>query len=463
MPIPFKSSRLAYTFLAALMPHSAHASDFPPRVCDVRSFGANGNQQAIALSTKFIQAAIDACAAAGGGTVELPAGNYLSEPLVLKSNIRLHLAKDAILIATTDEASFRVAPDKERPVLGGGWLPFISVPDAQNVSISGEGIIDGQGAVWWERWRADVRANPSNPTVRRVTNRPRLITVSNSRNVLIEGVNLVNSPSFHIVLRNSEDIDITRTRITAPRHAPNTDAIDPTNSRNIRITYNTIDCNDDHVAIKAEKPDPKIPEGVVSNIYIAHNTLLQGRGISIGSETSGGVRGILVEHNTFVGSMYGLRIKSPRGKGGPVRDVVYRDITMTDVAVPLVFSGYYEGTPTNQAAVDKMLAAGGFVVGDQIYPPETDEAQAFQSAGTPRFVGVTISNLRSTGASKSAGYFVGLPEAAIADFVMENVHIEADTGLLVRNAHIKAKGLQIKARQGPPILLQRGGEVTATE
>jgi polygalacturonase len=432
--------------------------NIPPKVCDVTQYGANGQRQQVQLNTDAIQSAIDDCAKAGGGTVRVPAGSYLTAPLALRSNIRLQLDKNATLVASSEEASWRPTDATKEAAGDFSWLPFISAANISNVAISGEGTIDGQGAVWWERWRADVREDAAK---RGSTNRPRLIYVRNSQNVLIEGVTITNSPSFHVVLRDSEDVDITHNRIIAPWHAPNSDAIDPMNSRNVRITYNYIDCNDDHVAIKAEKPDPKYPEGVVRNIYIAHNTLMQGRGISIGSETAGGVDGVLVEHNTFNGSMYGLRIKSPRGKGGVVRNVVYRDTTMVNVGVPLVFSGYYQGAPAKQEDLEKKLAEGGFLVGDQIYPPETDPVQPFDAVKTPHFSGITIENLVSTGNSKAAGYIIGVPEAPLSDFRFRNVRIEADTGLLVRNAKVHAEKLKLNIRKGKAIEEQQNGKISS--
>lgn len=446
-------------FSLSLMPLAQATThiDIPSRVCDVTHYGADGSLMAIGLSTNFIQKAIDDCAEAGGGTVEIPAGNYLSNPLILKSNIRLHLAKNANLVASTEETAYSVTPETERYAAENRWRPFISVANAQNVAITGEGSIDGQGAVWWERWRANVRANPSK---RGSTDRPRLIYIKSSQNVLVEGLTLTNSPSFHVVMRYSDGIDVNRTRIITPWHAPNTDAIDPIDSRNVRITNNYIDCNDDHVAIKAEKFDPKFPDGVVSNIYIAHNTLMQGRGISIGSESSGGVNGVLAEDNSFQGSMYGLRIKSPRGKGGNVTHVVYRDIKMVDVGTPIVISGYYQGGPASKEELDKKLAAGGFMVGEQIYPADTDPALPFDAIKTPHFSQITVKNLISTGKSKAAGFVIGVPEAQLTDITFDNVRIEADTGMLVRNAAVSGNNLQVKARKGDAFILQKDGVVS---
>lgn len=434
---------------------AASAVTFADKVCDVTQYGAEGHRLQIALNTDAIQKAIDDCAAAGGGTVRVPKGNYLSNPLFLKSNIRLRLEKDATLVASSEVAAWRGDEKTQYAAAENGWLPFISIADAQNVAIVGEGTIDGQGAVWWERWRENIRASGKKGG----TDRPRLIYITRSSNVLIDGVTLTHSPSFHIVTRYAHDIDINGTRILSPWHAPNTDAIDPIDSQNIRITNNYIDCNDDHIAIKAERADPRFPDGVVDNIYIANNTLRQGRGISIGSESAGGVNNVLVENNTFEGSMYGIRIKSPRGKGGEVKNIVYRNTTMHNVEVPLVFSAYYKAAPIVQAEVDKQLQAGGFTLGEQIYPPDSDPKQPFDKYTTPHFSNITVENLTSTGDSKAAAYIIGTPEAPLSGFHFSNVNIEATRGLRIRHAELETRGLSLKVKEGPVIQQDAGAVV----
>ncbi|KOC87727.1 glycoside hydrolase family 28 protein [Winslowiella iniecta] len=434
---------------------AASSVKFPDKVCDVTHYGAEGHRLQIALNTGSFQKAIDDCAAAGGGTVEVPAGNYLVNPLFLKSNIRLNLAKNATIVASTEVSAYRASQKNKHGEAENKWLPFISIADVSNVAITGEGTIDGQGAVWWERWRENIRATGKKGG----TDRPRLIYMTRADNVLVDGVHLTNSPSFHVVMRNSSNIDINNTRITSPWHAPNTDAIDPIDSRNIRITNNYIDCNDDHIAIKAEKPSARYPDGAVDNIYIANNKLLQGRGISIGSETSGGVNNVLVENNEFIGSMYGIRIKTPRGKGGEVKNIVYRNTKMVDVEVPLVFSGYYKAAPIVQAEVDKMVAEGGFTLGEQIYPPDSDAKQPFDAVKTPHFSNITVSNLTSTGNSKAAGFIIGVPEAPLSGFTFENVRIDATQGVRVRNAELKTSGLTLNIKHGPEMILDQGAMI----
>ena len=439
-----------------LVSQTVSSPHIPSKICDVSKYGANGQSQQIHLNTLPIQNAIDDCAAAGGGTVLFPAGNYLSGPIALKSNVRIHLEKGATLVASTIEEIYRLTSSNSQTAAENGWIPFISIAQATNVEISGEGGIDGQGAAWWERWRGVVRQNPEK---RSATDRPRLIYIRESQRVKIQGIDVSNSPSFHIVMRDSENIEVTHTRIVSPAFSPNTDGIDPINSRNVKITHNIIDCNDDHVAIKADMTRKHQNEFGTSDIYIAHNILRGGRGISIGSETSSGVANVLVEHNQFENSMYGIRIKSPRGKGGLVQNITYRNTIMSNVRVPLVFSGYYQGAPHQPQALSVKLSEGGFVVGDQIYPPESDPAQPLSANKTPQFRNVNVIDLKSTGMTQDAGFIVGLPESEIREFNFKNVSIESNRGLLIRHAKVKVQNLSIDVKSGAKIIHQKNSMV----
>jgi polygalacturonase len=430
-------------------------NSFPARVCDVRDHGAGGTR--IWFDTEAFQAAIDDCAKEGGGTVRVPRGEYLIAPIWLKSNIRLEIQKGAEVLAGTDPVLF---PKGER-------IGLINIDDADNVAVVGEGLIDGQGAVWWERIRAIWRSVPDFATdgqarQQQKDDRPRLILVNDSRNIRFEGVRIENSPSFHLVLNNADHVTISRVGITAPAHAPNTDAIDPMNSRHIEITNNVISVGDDTVAIKSNGPDSRYPNAVSSDILIANNTVLAGRGISIGSGTSGGVQRVRVENNTFSGSMYGLRIKSMRGKGGMVRDITFKNNRMTEVETPLVFTSYYEYRPLDVKAAQKLLQPGGFLLGNQIWPGPTDPAQPFVQDKTPDLANIVIDGLTATGADQ-AGIIVGLPEKAITGFTLRNVSIEARRGLLVRNAAVETTRVTLASADKTPFRIEAGGEVSAAK
>ena len=453
MKIP---SCVAIALLACLgSPARAQAEvSIPDRVCDVTRYGARGTR--VFLDTEAFQRAIDDCHSKGGGTVKVPRGEYLIGPIFLKSNIRLHLERWSELVGTTDEQPYRMGKGREAWESNSGWIALINIADARNVAISGEGRIDGQGAAWWDRWRAQARAAMRGGS----TNRPRLVHAARSRNLLFEGVGLYNSPSFHLVVKDSEDVTVRRMRFVALAHSPNTDAIDPVDTRNMIIEDNFFDVGDDIVAIKSMKPNPAHPDAAVENIVIRRNKGLSGRGICIGSETIGGVRGVLVEENELTGSMYGIRIKTPRGRGGLVQDIVFRNNRMTDVETPMVISGYYEGAGYDETAVANRLAQGGFVLGHQIYPPDTDPVQPYKPNSTPWIRNVRVEGLTATGADR-AGIVVGLPERPIEGLVLRNVRIEARRGLLVRNAGVETRGLRIKAADGRPLVTEAGGAVRA--
>ena len=254
---------------------------FPDRVCDVTRYGAKGTR--VFLDTEAFQRAIDDCAAKGGGTVHVPRGEYLIAPIFLKSNIRLHLAPWSELVGITDIRPYKVTEATKAYVTNADWIALINIADARNVAITGKGRIDGQGASWWDRWREQARAAKSGGG----TNRPRLVHAARSRNLLFDGIGLYNSPSFHLVVKESEGVTVNNMRFVALAHSPNTDAIDPIDTRDMLITNNFFDVGDDVVAIKSLKPNPARPDAAVENIVIRGNKGLAGRGICIGSETIG--------------------------------------------------------------------------------------------------------------------------------------------------------------------------------
>lgn len=456
---------LLLTLLASSLAAHAETANFPRRSCNVRDYGAKAS--IIWLDTDAFQKAIDDCAAQGGGIVEVPRGDYLTGPLVLRSNIKLHLAARAEIVAATDPALFRISDATRKYASSASYTAFINIFGAKNVAITGEGTIDGQGAVWWERtreqWRNDSAAQ-KNGAVRqsRGVDRPRLILVTDSQNILIDGVHLGNSPAYHIVLRNSDDVTITHITITAPPHSPNTDAIDPMDSRNVLIANNVISCGDDVVAIKSTKFNPAHPEGASADITVRNNTFLEGRGISIGSNTNGGVRHVLIEDNTITGAMYGIRIKTMRQRGGDVSDVVFRNNRLVNVETPFVFSDYYQQRPSDMAEAERQLQSGGFILNDQIYPGESDPAQPFEKYKTPAIHDVTVDGLTATGADR-VGIIVGLLESPISNLVLRNVHVTADSGLIVRNATVIDHDVTLTVKNGPAITKQAGSHIEARD
>jgi polygalacturonase len=443
-------------FLWSAQANAQASVSFPQRTCDITRYGAKGTR--VFPDTAAFQAAIDDCAGKGGGTVHVPRGEYLIGPIFLKSNIRLHLAPYSELVGVTDTQPYKVTKATEAYVTNADWIALINIADAQNVAITGKGRIDGQGATWWDRWREQARRNMRGGN----TNRPRLVHAARSRNLLFDGIGLYNSPSFHLVVKDSENVTVNGMSFVALAHSPNTDAIDPIDTRNMLITRNFFDVGDDIVAIKSLKVNPVRPDAAVENIVVRGNRGLAGRGICIGSETIGGVRNVLVEDNELTGSMYGIRIKTPRERGGIVQDIVFRNNRMTDVETPMVFSGYYTGAGYDETAVASELAReGGFILGHQIYPSDAEPARPYKPNSTPWISNVRVEGLRATGADR-AGIVVGLPERSIQGLVFRDVNVSSRRGLLVRHAEVDARGLRVSAADAKPLVQERGAKVTGT-
>jgi polygalacturonase len=383
---------------------------------DVRTFGAIGDGKT--LDTAAIQKALDECAKTGGGTVRLNAGTYLSKPIFFKSsNTTLQLEQDALLQATDEPNDFAI------PGKGGAVSAFVNASGLTNIALLGKGTIDGTGARWWQPVKEAKKAGQPEPM-----RRPRLVVLSGCKNVRVQGITLANSPSFHLVPTDCEDVLIEGVTIRAPADSPNTDAIDPSASRKVRITKCTLDVGDDNIALKSGHSVPGRTAGC-EDIMITDCTMLHGHGLSIGSETVGGVRHLTVEHCTFQDTVSGLRIKSARGRGGLVEDISYSDITMKDVKIPIDITCYYPKIP------------------------KEDTAQPVAN-NTPVYRRIRVANLTATSPT-SAGHIVGLPESLVTDLVMENVRLSAPAGLTVRNAKVlQFKNVKIEPGNGPPLLLE---------
>src|SRR3954469_6459794 len=192
---------------------------------DVTKFGAIGDGETV--TTAHLQAAIDTAAAAGGGTVGVPAGRYVTGSLWLRSNITLHLDAGATLVGSARFDAFPIWPSRwEGPGVKPGRAALICGEGLENVAITGRGTIDGRGQIWWEN-------QAKQPGKMR---RPFLFRVVDSRNVLVEGVTFRNSPMWTVSPLACETFVISRITVINPPDSPNTDGINPDSCRNVRIS-----------------------------------------------------------------------------------------------------------------------------------------------------------------------------------------------------------------------------------
>lgn len=389
---------------------------------NVRDLGAAGDGQT--FDTVAIQKALDACRESGG-TVEFPAGKYLSRPLTLHAKTTLQLGAGAVLQASTNQADFMKTPGDWLKA-GGGFTSFITGKDLTDVTFTGGGVIDGGGAVWWGEAEKARQLKPGYTLPR-----PNLISLDRCRNVRLENITLQNSPKFHLVPSDCDDVVVSNVTILAPEHAANTDAIDPS-GRRILITKCTLDVGDDNVAIKAGKRVPG-RDFESENITVTDCTFLHGHGLSIGSETAGGVRNVSVRNCTFANTENGLRIKSDVRRGGLVENVSYENITMSNVNPAITLTCIYQGSSAGDA---KKAPAGNAAPGSK------------GGEHLPVYRHIRIANLTAT-CPHAAGVIMGLPESCISNVVFENVTITAARGFKIENAQgVQFKNSLVSVSQG---------------
>ena len=421
-----KKKFLLKVFLCLLVFVAASVSaTAAPANCNPRIFGAKGD--GVTKDTAAIQAAIDSCSQKGGGTVQLTAGTYLSAPIVLKSNITLQLDKGATLLGSADHAEYPAWIEFRLP----GLQSLVSAKNATNISITGEGVIDGNGESWWQYARS-VRdggiLGTNHP-------RPKLIVFDHCKHILVEGVTIQNSPMWQLVPYYSDDVVIRNVRILAPPHSPNTDAIDPFSSSHVTIDHVFADVGDDNVAIKSGTINSPGPDAPSRDITITDCTFLHGHGLSIGSEIAGGAQNIRAERIHFEGTDNGIRVKANRDRGNDVSHLFFRDIVMKDVRNALIISEYYP----------------------KVLPPATETAQPITRL-TPKFHDIVLEDVTAVG-SDMAGAIVGLPEAPIQGVVLRNVKISAKTGMTIAYADVSGEHVTVQAESGEAMMKQAGAKV----
>ncbi len=424
--------------------------DFPDRSFDVMDYGAIGDGHS--MNTGAIQKAIDACSAAGGGTVLVPAGLWLTGPIQVKSNVNLHLDKGAVVEFSRDHRDYPVMS-----VPGRGWIvesPILGV-GLENVAITGPGLVDGSGiswrpvkndkvsptlwkkllksggivtpdgTMWWpsneaaggEQYLKNLRGtkNKNQMTAEdflpaRDFMRPILVLLVNCNRVLLDGPTFEDSPSYALYAHSCEDLVVRNLKINNEYWAQNSDGIDISSSKNVLVYKCTVTAGDDGICMKSS-PDKRSGEPALKNIVIADCVVYHAHGgFVIGSNTDGGMENIYVKNCDYIGTDIGLRFKSARGRGGLVKNIYVDDVYMKDIVnEAILFDTYYNGSGPGE---------GG--------PPQSITAQAVNDK-TPIFQNFYIDSVFCDGA-KQAVRVAGLPETLIHDVTISNSYIAADKG-----------------------------------
>jgi len=330
------------------------APTFPERDFVATVFGAIADD--LVDDGAALQQAIDACHAAGGGRVIVPAGIWRTGPLHLKSNVNLHVMEGATLLFDPDQARYPNVLTLFEGVECMSFSPLVYAFEQENIAVTGAGVLDGSASEtqWWDRKRpptpqkADVQrlyamAEQGVPVEQRAFGlgsflRPSFIQPYRCRNVLIEGVTLRRAPmwNIHPVLSTN----VTVRRVTVDTHGPNNDGCNPESCRDVLIEDCFFNTGDDCIAIKSGRNADGRRVGVPSeNIIVRNCTMRDGHGgVVIGSEISGDCRNVFVENCTMDSAALGsaLRFKSNTYRGGTIENVYLRNVSIPKVSGAIV-------------------------------------------------------------------------------------------------------------------------------
>ena len=389
----FKIKALVAIFFCCLSLTMLHATLALPNIPATQYLITNYGALTSSLdNSTAINAAITAASTAGGGTVVIPAGTFLSGPITMKSNVNLYISAGAIL-QLMPYGTGNGTPAGSYPNNGttDSYANFIYGQNLNNIEISGSGTIEGNGNDWWAAYKANSNVS-----------RPCVIRFKACNTVLITGITIQNAPNVHITLGQSGSArgsngTISYVTISAPSNSPNTDAIDTWYWNDIEIHHCTLSEGDDNVAI----------DSYTKNIKISNCTLGAGHGISVGSYTTD-VQNVSVDSCTFSGTTNGIRLKSNRTRGGQDSTFVYTNITMNNVQYPFYITSWYDSEP---------------------YPASSQTATTVTST-TPIWKNITFKNITVTNATYG-GIIYGLPEAYVKNIVFDNVKISATSKGLV--------------------------------
>ncbi len=411
-------------FLSAITLLAVSLTAFAERV-DMKQAGAKTDGKTI--NTTLINQTIDRLEKGGGGTLFFPAGKYLTGPIRMKSNITLELEAGATLLFSTNFDDYLPFVEvRHEGVMMKSFSPLIYATDAENITIKGEGTLDGQGKAWWDEFfkvLIDLRDNGKRDvnkyqpmfdkendvekiaaetnqdwhgTLDRRFFRPPFIQPIRCKNVRIEGVKIVNSPFWTINPEFCDNVTVDGVTIhNVP--SPNTDGINPESCRNVHISNCHISVGDDCITIKSGRDlQARNLAAPCENITVTNCTMLSGHGgVVIGSEMSGSVRHVTISNCVFEGTDRGIRLKSTRGRGGVVEDIRVSNVVMKDIKKEaLTFNLKYSRMP-----------------------------QEPKSERTPVFRNIHISGITVVDVNVPIE-IVGLEEAPITDIVLRDIQIK---------------------------------------
>lgn len=456
--------------------------DIPDFEVSIEDFGGKGD--GVTKNTMAFKDAILHISSSGGGKLIVPRGIWLTGPITLKSNLDLHLAAGALLLFTEDKDDYPIVKTSFEGLNTFRCQSPINGRDLVNIAITGSGTVDGNGGAWrmvkkekttepqWKKliksggvtsddgriWYpseaykrgAEATSNvfnvpdPSEVDYTEIKDylRPVMVSIINSKNVLLDGPTFQNSPAWNLHPLMCENVIIRNLNVRNPWYAQNGDGLDLESCKNVLIYNNTFDVGDDAICIKSGKNEDGRERGIpTENVIIKNNIVYHGHGgFTVGSEMSGGVRNIHVSNCTFIGTDTGLRFKSTRGRGGIVENIYISNIDMIDIPAEAIrFNLFYGGQSP--------------ILEDDQEAPDTEVEEVPVTEETPSFRNIFMKNIHAVGSGQS-GYFQGLPEMKLQNIRIEDSYLEGKAGISLIDADgIIFNNLTIVSGKGYPLTL----------
>jgi polygalacturonase len=432
-------------------------------VFEPHKFGAVGDGKT--LDTTALQRALDAASAAGGGEIELKPGIYLTGSLFLKSHTHLVLDKGAVLLGATQKNLYPLVATRAAGIEMQWPAALVNIAGQTDVSISGDGVIDGDGKMWWDAFRSLVPAYESRGlrwAVDYDVQRPELIRIYQSSNVHIgPGLLLRRSAFWTVHICYSTQVVVSGVTIRdnddAGNRGPSTDGVDIDSSTHILVEKVDIENNDDAIVLKAGMNADGIRVNRPTEDVVIRDSIIRQAisGIAIGSDTAGGFKNIRVSGITILGGVrYGIYLKSTHTRGGWTDDIKMSHITMRGVKTAIMIDlNYFPAfsTPKIPPGIENNLPPGLKSIPSYW---SILAAPVSPALGTPHFRDITLSDIQAVDCDTAISVNAA-PDAPLERFTLEHIHIDArHAGSIRHTLEWKFDDVHVHAADGLPLALE---------
>jgi polygalacturonase len=426
----------------------------------VNNYGAVSDGKTVA--TKAIQAAIDACASKGGGVVAFKPGEYIMGSIFVKSGVHLKIDKGVLIKGSQDFADY---PEMDTRIAGieMRWpAALINIIDQKNVVVSGEGKVNAQGKFCWDKYWA-MRKEYEPKGLRWIVDydakRVRTFLVQSSSDITLKGLTFSNAGFWTVQILYSDHVTVDGVTIrnNEDGHGPSTDGVDVDSSSWVLVQNCDIDCNDDDFCLKAGRDWDGLRVNRPTEYVVIRKCIARKGGglLTLGSETSGGIRHVLAENLIAKGTGNGFHIKSATTRGGMVEDIHFRNVVMDSVGNAFMYTMNWNPTYSYSKLPEgytyETLPAHWKTMLQKVEPAEK---------GIPKFKDIYVSNVKVAQAKKAVNAS-GLEQSLLENFTFSDVEINAAAAGDINYAkNWTLKNVSIKAKDNSTVSVKNSSDVS---